>query len=535
MIGLCSKTAPRVVVLLGVVLSSSIDAPEAEAQQGAGRPVRLVEGRFGQALDAAAGGYLATADPRFSRMPLTVELWAKLADAGREAILLSNEGRDSGTHWELVAEKGTGALLLRVPGFRPPRLGLNASLADGRWHHVALVLQEGRARAYFDGRACQDAPLARTDRPSLPSGLGVGTAVEDRRPNPVLIDDVRISDVARDVVAAPSSALVADEHTVALWSFDESEDAYLARWTPGGETNQRGLPYPHRFAEYEFEKDEHWADGRWQQTDKGPFVAHSIVIPRRAVGPKGIAVFLDRTRTSAVLFDPERCAAVAGLVGARLTTSELRHGLLRKPSLDGALQFYVPPEKTWRKTGPDGLVPLGRDEVDYRGLHLHGDRVLLSYRVLGGQVLDLSSEERRGEVVAIARHLEVDGPSHKIWLTAAEMPAPPALRYEGGVPMAVAVAGEAAHAVALVETSPGGEVEVRDRDVMVRVPAGVRWKGQLLSWSGPKDRLGAFAELARSRPASPASPASASPVPGGGASPWSRGGNWPRRGATPPT
>jgi hypothetical protein len=36
---------------------------------------KLREGRFGQALDGALGGYVAPADPQYARLPLTVEFW----------------------------------------------------------------------------------------------------------------------------------------------------------------------------------------------------------------------------------------------------------------------------------------------------------------------------------------------------------------------------------------------------------------------------------------------------------------------------
>ena len=52
-------------------------------------------------------------------------------------------------------------------------------------------------------------------------------------------------------------------------------------------------------------------DGRWQETDKGPFVTHSTQLPGHEVGPKAMALFLGPDRSTAALFDLERCTAVA--------------------------------------------------------------------------------------------------------------------------------------------------------------------------------------------------------------------------------
>ena len=55
-------------------------------------------------------------------------------------------------------------------------------------------------------------------------------------------------------------------------------DEYLERWTPGGDTNSPDLPYPHNIAAYQSHKDPDWRDERWQLTEKGPFLSHSILL-----------------------------------------------------------------------------------------------------------------------------------------------------------------------------------------------------------------------------------------------------------------
>ncbi|QDV33921.1 LamG-like jellyroll fold domain-containing protein [Tautonia plasticadhaerens] len=486
---------PIALLLLLCPLAPGDDAP------------RLVDGRFGQALDARTGGSIAPADARLEARPITVELWARLLDRDAGAVLLSNEAPTSGTHWELVVLPGTADVAFVSPALDPPLVVAGGTLGDGRWHHVAVQLGPDRVGILVDGELLADRPVASRAVPSQRSGLAVGTRIEDRSPVWALIDDVRVSAGVREIVAPPEGPLVSDDRTIALWSFDESEAEYLARWTPGGETNQAGLPYPHRYGAYEFETDDDWIDGRWQETDKGPFLTHSIRLPGLQVGPKAMAVFLGPDRSTATLFDQERCAVVAGVADATLEIDPLRFGLLRKPVLGGGVLSYVDPSKTWRHPpeGPGAPPrPLDRSEVDYRGLRLHGDRVLLTSGILGGTVEEVGTEERLGEVVAVARHLRAEGLSTAAWLTLAELEGTPSVRVEDGVMIASATAEDGtAQAVALRVDEGASSLELRGGDVIAPIEAGAAWSGTALLWSGRVDRLDDFRGLARSKPEAP--------------------------------
>jgi hypothetical protein len=480
----------------------------AQAQQGRapaatpGEESQLTEGRFGQAFDTTRGGFVGDAKTQYAKLPLTVEFWVQCVDRTQEQVLLSNEARYSGTHWELVLRRGDGSLVLNAPHAVPASIDSGVSLADGAWRQVTMVWDESRVRLYVDGRLAREAALRRLARPSQPIGLAVGTRVEDRRPSRVLLDDLRISSIAREVVAAPEQPLVKDEHTISLWSFEESEQSYLARWTPGGETNQRGLPYPQRVAEYEYEKDEHWADDRWQQTDKGPFITHSTQLPGRQIGPKNTTIFLGPEKCAAALFDLERCSMSAGLTAARFTTDPLRYGLLRKPVLSGNQQFYVPPLKTWRVASADSkeLTPVGKEALDYQGLYLHGNDVLLAYRVFDGEAREHAGVEG-GEVTAISRELEIDHLGRDVYWTVAEMPS--AEVYENDGWLAKCEKDGVVHAAALVTASPAIRLSLRRSDVLVHLPAGEHWKGKLLLWSGPKADYPKFVRLAQKSSAGP--------------------------------
>jgi len=448
---------------------------------------RLAEGRFGRALDAAAGGLFEPADPRFSARPLTVELWALLKDAGREAVLVSQNERASGDHWELFAEAETGRIGLRLAGARPSTLIADASIADGDWHHLAVQLEERRAAIFLDGERCLEADLEPRSQPVRASGLGIGTRIEDRTPQAVRIDDLRISAGIRDAIVRPTAPLSKDDRTLALWDFDQTSEEDLDRWTPGGATNQRGLPYAHRYADYEFEIDADWIDGRWQQTVKGPFVTHSTRLPDREVGPKALTVFLAEDASTAALFDLDRCGFVAGVTSASFTIDPARFGLLRKPTLGGDLQFDVPPPKVWRRPLGDRLAPLDRNDLDYQGLSLHNDRVLLISELLKGKVAESCVRLGDDDLSLIARQLRVEDTAEPVVLTIAELPDQPdqpAFRS-----LDIDLENGTSALVALESDDPDAALELRDGDVLLRIDAQSTWTGALVVWKGPSERL----------------------------------------------
>ncbi|WP_169978823.1 LamG-like jellyroll fold domain-containing protein [Tautonia rosea] len=478
----------------------------ARADDGASSPPpapELVDGRFGQAIDARKGGSIAPADDRFEQRPLTIELWVQLLDRDAGAVLLSHEAPTSGSHWELVILPDSADLAFRAPSLSPALIMADGSIGDGQWHHVALLLELDRVRLVVDGSLRAESRVEqRLTAPPQRSGLAVGTRIEDRRPNAVLIDDVRISQGIRDVVAAPTTAFVTDEQTIVLWNYDESEAEYLARWTPGGETNQRGLPYPHKFGAYEFQEDPDWIDGRWQDTDKGPFVSHSTQIPQRQLGPKTLTLFLGPDRSTTAVFDLERCGIVAGLTESTWTTDAMRFGLLRKPTLKGSLQSYVSPGKLWRTppgdTTPDPQ-PVDPNDLDYQGLRLHGNQVVLMSRVLGGTVTEVCREVRQGEVVAVARSLKADGLSSSVWLTLAEWPVTPDVWNEGSLSLTTATAEDGtAYAIAVRPDHGATSLVVRGGDVCLPILGEAEWSGDLLLWSGPAEQLEEFLAMARS-------------------------------------
>jgi sugar phosphate isomerase/epimerase len=208
------------------------------------------------------------------------------------------------------------------------------------------------------------------------------------------------------------SAARADEAKIEPSAPPLSEE-YLEKWTPGGNRNDPGLPYPHVTAPFQGEDDDDWRDGRWQQTVKGPAVAHSTLLPDYEVGPKMTAV--DAGGGTWLLYDLEAGSFVAAVTGGELRTDEARFGMLNRPLLVGDAAFFVPAERAWRKTLADAAID--RASIDHQGRHLHDDRVLLATTVDGVKVLESALPcDATGLVV---REMEVAAHDAPLWLSVA--------------------------------------------------------------------------------------------------------------------
>jgi sugar phosphate isomerase/epimerase len=218
-------------------------------------------------------------------------------------------------------------------------------------------------------------------------------------------------------VISCASAAPADESISVPTGETALTKEYLERWTPGGDTNEAGLPYPHVTAPYQTEGDEDWVDGRWQTTDKGPFLSHSILLPDYAVGPKLIAI--SAGKRNFLLYDMLAGTLVAGVTGGELHTDPARFGLLNRPQLLGDVAFFVPAEKAWRRGEPTAILPAaGRD---YQGLHVHGERILLVNRIAGIEVLE--SPLPNQEEGTLIREIELAPHEQTFWLAiAGEVP-----------------------------------------------------------------------------------------------------------------
>ncbi len=191
-------------------------ATPAPARQGAARGVPSLSPAFGQAL---AGGMLAEGSPEYRALPVTIECRAMLNNAHAFNILIASDPKKSAEHWELYTYAGTGLFSVFQPG-RGGEVKSDVNICDGRWHALAAILEQSRARLYVDGRLVKDAPVKLlSGEPSL-GGLGLGRLVEGNIGCDGAIDDVRISKGVREISAPLGRPLVRDGPTAGLWDFD---------------------------------------------------------------------------------------------------------------------------------------------------------------------------------------------------------------------------------------------------------------------------------------------------------------------------
>ncbi|MBM4093965.1 MAG: LamG domain-containing protein, partial [Planctomycetes bacterium] len=189
--------------ILGWCASISAQTPEAWP---------LVDGKFGTAWDARLGSLAAAARQEYVRPPLTVECWAKLDSKERYNILVANETKASATHWELFTTPRDGILHAFLPGRKPNHVHTKADIADGKWHCVAMIMEETRVRLYVDGQEKANEGVTATPAQGAPGPLATGALVEGNLVCDGAIDEVRLSKCVRQIGEPPSAEFVADEH-----------------------------------------------------------------------------------------------------------------------------------------------------------------------------------------------------------------------------------------------------------------------------------------------------------------------------------
>jgi endonuclease/exonuclease/phosphatase family metal-dependent hydrolase len=455
---MASDHRPVLVVLEHTPTDKPQEAPEESA-------TRHAAGRFGAGWNMSQGAVYGPADPRLGSAPLTMEMWVRTAARHQEHVFISHGPQTSGNHWAIGTRRDTGHLFAQFRGCNPSTIETDQTLTDGQWHYVAVIWSPMRIRLFVDDSYVAEAAVTAADLPIQAGPWALGTRVDERRVTDLVLDDVRISARARDIVAAPELPLTEDSATLHLWNFEEDQGEYLARWTPGGETNQPNLPYPHRIAEYEFEGEADWEDGRWQATRKGPFVSHSFLIPGYEMGAKLTALFLDQGWVA--IFDTRACAVTAVVREADMRVNPARFGLLAKPTMAGKVVSHVAPRKAWLRRTEDGTWgPWPHEHLDYQRLRLHDNHVLLEYRVGDTAVAEHSAFVPSDSLGFAVRRLRLGPIKEPLVLTLAETGGAPRSLSSGEV----LLDGDDSRLWCLTsDSSDNARLDVRGADVVVRI------------------------------------------------------------------
>ena len=389
----------------------------------------LVEGKFGKALDGRSGGALVKGRDEFRQFPLTIECWTKLDQKDSYNILVAHEQKSSGTHWELFTMPG-GAFTVYVPGFAPDHCRSEAIICDGKWHHVAMVLEADRIRLFVDAKSVADQKHKRNEMKSVPGELGLATLIDRAIGCSGLVDEVRISKGVRLPSSIPDKPFAPDDTTVALWHLDELVEQ--KRFDDATSNKNAALLGDARVARPESSKgvagsasnkiDGHWGtdavgfnwteadsrDDRFGQMDVGPFLSTSLGVPLAPAtwkDPvyKAIVVRVGSKRQASISYDTELLRATAGWTGF-VRFDPARFGIIGAPRPDGPITFVTPSLPGWslKDEFPNFRAdhrygPLPKEVAHYEGLYRHGQRVVLRYSVQGIEM----HEDHSGEPGAV--------------------------------------------------------------------------------------------------------------------------------------
>ena len=475
------------------------------------------EGRFGQAVGSGERYAVASQNPVYTVMPLTVEGWAKFSTKSAYNILAANEPKNSVTHWEVFAERGTGRLSAYLPGYKTPEVKSDVDVVDGRWHYLAMTCDGVVARLFVDGREVGAAKLEKKfSYPDVgPLTFGHIEGVETTRD--AVIDEVRISRVVRAIERVPEGPFVADGDTVGLWHFDgDGKSPYPDASTTKnpavlrarGSISAAGAPTVVG------------GRNRWMEMDFGPFFTSTLVLPmdRANLAYKGVSVRLGRGALRsqkseagsqkgegmAVCFDEETLRVVGGWVGGFVKIFPTREGLAQPMDADGRVVFSTKPGLGWARgekgdfsdPRPDRMGLLPAEAGVYKGLYLNGERVIFSYAVGATDVLESHDVEQVAGMTAFVRMWEI-GPADQ-QLVARVVDVPDVVERAGlhgsgeivtrkdGSVIVVLVTGPGTMGNATVASSEAGRitVSIAPRAEPIRVKVEV--------WAGAKDQLERF-------------------------------------------
>lgn len=164
----------------------------------------------------------------YGQLPVTVECYARLNGARSYNILIANEPKRSSTHWEVFTLPGNGFLTAYLPGCQPDHVRTEVNVTDGKWHHVAMVFEEQRARLFADGKLAGEQAIARRQGDRVQGSLVMGGLDGDGLGCDGEILWVRIANIAREIAGATAEAPVPDGHTIGLWRFDRGFSGQVA-------------------------------------------------------------------------------------------------------------------------------------------------------------------------------------------------------------------------------------------------------------------------------------------------------------------
>jgi len=222
----CSVNCPPLLAVAAAVLAPSFAAAQAPASyvRKATWVESMIASRTAAANTAGAPTPVRERLPDFGTSDLTAMAWVKTRSGGTIFAKAPERGRWVRQGKALFVSGNAVVFDIGWVG----AIRCRARVADGRWHHVALVARKGRQRIYVDGKFIEAGSLeGAADREDWP--LKIGSAASDFGGRfSGSIDEARIysramsdADVKRRFQAAPPAD---DRGLVAWWPFDGTGD-----------------------------------------------------------------------------------------------------------------------------------------------------------------------------------------------------------------------------------------------------------------------------------------------------------------------
>ncbi|MEM6629062.1 MAG: DUF6797 domain-containing protein [Bacteroidota bacterium] len=166
--------------------------------------------------------------------------------------------------------------------------------------------------------------------------------------------------------------------------------------------------------------------------DHGPFVSATIstdpYTTRSIFVYKGIAVKVGEERDAVMVFDTDLLRVASAWTGGFLKWYPARDGLQEFPSPDGYVHFVTSQRPGWSLDGnfadprPWRYGPIPHSLGEYKGLYLHDDRVVFSYRIGESEILESPGFERVQDQPIFTRNFQLNPTTDSLSLHLTEAP-----------------------------------------------------------------------------------------------------------------
>jgi len=203
--------------------------------------------------------------------------------------------------------------------------------------------------------------------------------------------------------------------------------------------------------------------GRASKMDHGPVMANTFGVKNGNVAMKGLAIRLAKENPAYLCFDTELLRVSATWTGEYIDWRGINlEGGMTYPKITGDVHTFTDQLPGWAPTEdlkdprPFKEAPLPAQWGKYKGLYIHGERVVLAYSVNGCDVLELPGVERSGETTFFTRTFKLGASAKPAVLVIADM--------KGG-------SGQVADQIA--------QLKVENRTISAGaagLPAGAEWK-----------------------------------------------------------